>query len=122
MSPPHNHRDNPAERAIRTFKNHCISILSSIHITFPLDLWRSLLLQAKLTLNLLRPWHPSPTLSAWHGLNAEAFDLARHPIHPPGQLAVCHDTPEYRPSWAPMARGLFTSDLVQYIIAVPGST
>ena len=49
--PPFNHRSNPAERAIRTAKNHVISIFSSAHITFPPNRWHDLLSQAELTLN-----------------------------------------------------------------------
>ena len=99
--PPHNHRANPAERAIRTFKNHFISILSATHIHFPLDLWDLLLPQAELTLNLLRPWSPHPTYSAWHGLHDTPFDHRDTPLHPPGQLVVCHDSPLNRLTWAP---------------------
>jgi hypothetical protein len=98
---PQNHRANPAERAIRTFKNHFIAILSTVHIHFPLHLWDHLLPHAELTLNLLRSWTPAPHLSAWHGLNGHPFDFSRHPLHPPGQLVVAHDSPTTRPSWAP---------------------
>ena len=31
---PHNHRANPAERAIQTYKAHFISILSGTHLAF----------------------------------------------------------------------------------------
>ena len=41
--PSHNHRANVAERHIRTFKNHFIAILSSVHIHFPLSEWDRLL-------------------------------------------------------------------------------
>jgi len=36
--PPHLHRRNTAERVIRTFKNHFISILCGVHQDFPLYL------------------------------------------------------------------------------------
>ena len=41
--PPHLHRRNAAERAIRTFKNHFISILCRVHHNFPIYLWCKLL-------------------------------------------------------------------------------
>jgi hypothetical protein len=36
---PHCNRRNAAERAIRTFKEHFVSGLSSVDPTFPLHLW-----------------------------------------------------------------------------------
>ncbi len=48
------HRRNHAERAIRMFKAHFLTILASVDPTFPLHLWDLLLPQAELTLNLLR--------------------------------------------------------------------
>ncbi len=41
--PPQTHRSNPAERAVRTGKNHLISVFSSTHPDFPDDLWDRLL-------------------------------------------------------------------------------
>jgi hypothetical protein len=46
LVPPHCHRRNAAERAIRTFKEHFVAGLSSVHPTFPLRLWDRLLPQA----------------------------------------------------------------------------
>jgi hypothetical protein len=54
LVPPNNHRCNIAERAIQTFKNHFISILSGVDNWFPLSLWCHLVKPAKLTVNLLR--------------------------------------------------------------------
>ncbi|KAJ1407582.1 hypothetical protein B484DRAFT_337192, partial [Ochromonadaceae sp. CCMP2298] len=64
-----NHRANKAERAIREWKNHFISMLCTTHPTFPLDLWDELLPQCELTLNLLRPYTVDPTISAYHGIH-----------------------------------------------------
>jgi hypothetical protein len=46
LVPPHCHRRNAAERAIRTFKEHFVEGLSSVDPTFPLHLWDRLLPQA----------------------------------------------------------------------------
>jgi hypothetical protein len=53
LAPPHVHRRNSAEQAIRTFKNHFIAGLSGTDPDFPLHLWDWLLPQAVHTLNLL---------------------------------------------------------------------
>jgi hypothetical protein len=79
LVPPHCHRRNAAERAIRTFKEHFVAGLFSVDPTFPLHLWDRLLPQAEITLNLLRTSRLHPQLSAaahFHGLvdyNKTAF-------------------------------------------------
>jgi hypothetical protein len=50
---PNNHRANSTERNICTTKNHIISTLASIHITFPLDLWDKLLSLVELSCKLM---------------------------------------------------------------------
>ena len=54
LVPPGMHQQNAAERCIRTFKNHFLSVLSSTDDRFPLHLWDRLLPQATITLNTLR--------------------------------------------------------------------
>jgi hypothetical protein len=51
--PPNNHRRNMAEKAIQTFKDHFIGILSGCSPTFPLHLWCQLLPQVEWQLLLL---------------------------------------------------------------------
>jgi hypothetical protein len=46
LVPPHCHRRNAAERAIRTFKEHFVAGLSSVDPSFPMHLWYRLLPQA----------------------------------------------------------------------------
>ena len=102
--PPHNHRANPAERHIRSFKNHFLSILAAVHPHFPLDLWDRLLPHAELTINHLRTWALDASLSAYAGLFGAPLDFSAHPLHPPGQLVVAHDSPLTRSSWGPHGR------------------
>jgi hypothetical protein len=64
LMPPHCHRRNAAERAIRTFKETFVAGLSSVDPTFPLHLWDRILLQAEITLNLLRTSRLHSQLSA----------------------------------------------------------
>ena len=63
LTPASVHRRNAAERAIRTWKNHFISGLSSMNPRFPLMYWCQLLPQSELTLNLLRQSRLNPRLS-----------------------------------------------------------
>eukprot|EP01034_Spumella_vulgaris_P021900 gene21900-27977_t len=99
--PPNNHRANKAERAIRTFKNHFISVLGTVHESFPLDLWDELLPQVDLCLNILRPFGPRPEISAYEGIHGSQYDFSAHPIAPCGTHVLIHETPEQRASWAP---------------------
>jgi hypothetical protein len=78
LIPPHLHRCNAAERAIRTFKNHFIAGLCSTDKLFPMNLWCSLIRQAKITLNLLCASRINPRLSAYVQLSG-AFDYNATP-------------------------------------------
>jgi hypothetical protein len=100
LVPPHCHRRNEAERAIRTFKEHFVAGISSVDPIFTLHLWDRLLPQAEITLNLLRTsrLHPQLSVSAhFHGLvyyNKTAFA-------PPGCKIIAHEKPGKRRTWAP---------------------
>ena len=100
LVPPHAHRRNSAERAIRVFKNHFIAGLCSTDPSFPLHLWDRLLPQALLTLNLLRSSHINPKLSA-QALIHGSFDFNRTPLAPPGTKVLIHTKPNTRETWAP---------------------
>ena len=52
LAAPHNHRLNPAERGVSTFKNHFIAILVGCDERFPTYLWCQLVPQAVITLNM----------------------------------------------------------------------
>ena len=71
--PPENHRINVAERQIRTFKNHFISILSGTDTDSPLRIWDKLVPQECTTINLLRNSHRNSQLSEEAHLNGQ-FD------------------------------------------------
>jgi hypothetical protein len=98
--PPHVHRRNAAEQAIRTFKNYFVAGLCSVDPNFPLQLWDRLLPQATTTLNLLRSSRLNPRLSAQAQLNG-AFNYDRTPLAPPGTKVIVHETFSVRRSWAP---------------------
>lgn len=102
LAPPHVHRRNSAERAIRTFKNHFIAGLSGTDPDFPLHLWDRLLPQTLITLNLLRASRINPRLSAQAQLHG-AFDFNRTPLAPAGTRVMIHEKASVRGTWAPHA-------------------
>jgi hypothetical protein len=65
LVPPDCHRRNMAERAIQTFKNHFVAILSGVDDRFPLSLWCYLVRPAGLTVNLLRQNNVAPKILAY---------------------------------------------------------
>ena len=81
LVPPHNHRTNPAKRAIQTFKVHFISVLCTTDPTFPFYLWDKLIEQTEITLNLLRRSNLHPHLSAYTHLFG-IYDYNAKPMAP----------------------------------------
>jgi hypothetical protein len=110
LVPPHVHRQNAAERAIQTFKNHFVAMLFSTDKQFPIHLWDRLIPQAVITLNLLRQSRLNPKLSAHaqlHGL----FDYNKTPLAPPGTKVIIHEKPDRRGSWSLHGlKGCYVSD------------
>jgi hypothetical protein len=71
LVPPHCHRVNAAEQAIRTFKEHFKAGLATVDPAFPIHLWDRLFPQSEITLYLLRYSRLHPQLSTaahYHGL------------------------------------------------------
>ena len=99
LVPPHVHRRNAAERAIRTFKNHFLAGLASVDPNYPIHEWDRLIPQAELTLNLLRNARANKALSAYAYLFGP-FLFNSTPLAPPGTKVVVHSKPDQRASWA----------------------
>jgi hypothetical protein len=100
LVPPYSHRQNSAERAIRSFKYHLIAGLCSTDNSLPMHLWDKLLPQAVITLNMLRTSRINPKLSAATHLYGQS-DFNRAPMAPPGKRIIAHETPNRRRTWAP---------------------
>ena len=96
--PPHIHRRNAAERAIQTFKSRLLSGLATCHSQFPVVEWDRLLMQAELTLNLLRTSRVNPRLSAWAYVEGP-YDFNSWPIAPPGTKVIIQKKVEQRESF-----------------------
>jgi hypothetical protein len=100
LVPPHCHRCNAVERAIRTFKEQFVAGLSSGDPSFPMHMWDRLLPQAEITLNLLRTSRLHPQLSAaahYHGL----VDYNKTAFAPPGCKIIAHEKQGKRGTCAP---------------------
>jgi hypothetical protein len=100
LVPQYRHRQNSAERAIRSFKDHLIAGLCSTDKSFPMHLWDRLLPQAVMTLNMLRTSRINPKLSAATHIFGQ-YDFNRAPMAPPGTRIIAHETPNRRKTWAP---------------------
>jgi hypothetical protein len=79
LVPPYCHRQNSAERAIRSFKDHLISGLCSTDKSFPMHLWDSILPQAVITLNMLRTYRMNPLLKRTFLDNMTSIELPWQP-------------------------------------------
>ena len=83
------HCRNAAERAIRTFKNHCMAGFTACNKDFPLVEWDFLLPQDELTLNLLWMSWVNPKLLA-HMYLFGNFNFNMMPLAPPGTKVLIH--------------------------------
>ena len=100
-APPNQHRTLRAERAIRTFKNHFISGLSTCDPQFPMVAHDLLLPTVLLTLNMMRASNSKPSISAWEHIHGP-FDWNRYVLAPPGMAVLVHEAPKtQRGTWAP---------------------
>ena len=95
---PHIHHRNSAEQAIRTFKEHFISRLSSIHKYFPLNQWCRLLPHANLTINLLPKLCMNPKLSGYVQLHGE-FNYNATLLSLPGTQVIIHEKSTVIGTW-----------------------
>ena len=100
LTPPQMHRRNWAERAIQTGKAHLIAGLVGINPNSPLHLWCRLIPQCKQTLNMMRPTHINPKISADTYLQG-THDFNKVPLAPPGILTVIHKSPDNRETYSP---------------------
>jgi hypothetical protein len=98
LVPPDCHQRNIANRAIQTFKNHFVSILSGVDDRFPLSVWCHFLCPVKFMVNLLRQSNVTPKVSAYahiHGIH----DYMKRPFSPLGCAVQAHVKPKNRQSW-----------------------
>jgi hypothetical protein len=88
-----------AKKAIQTFKDHFIGVLSGYAPTFPMHLWCQLLLQVEQQLLLLRQSRLHPNLSAYVHVYGH-HDYNKHPSVPIRMEALVHNKPHKRQTYA----------------------
>ena len=98
LAPPHMHRQNVAERDIRTRKNNFISGLLTTYQDLPISKLECLLPQFFITLNLLYNSIVNPALSAYTYLFGP-YDFNKYLMAPPGTRVIVPDKPGILTSW-----------------------
>ncbi len=106
LVPPDNHQHNMAEKAIQTFKDHFVGVLSCCAPTFPLYLWCQLLPQVKRQLLLLQQSQLHPDLSTYAHVYGH-HDYNKYPFVPVGMEALVHDKPHKRRTYAEHCKKAF---------------
>eukprot|EP00804_Cyclotella_cryptica_P001906 CCRYP_007349-RB/>CCRYP_007349-RB protein AED:0.31 eAED:0.31 QI:0/-1/0/1/-1/1/1/0/639 len=99
LVPPDDHRRNVAEKAIQTWKDHFVAVLSGTADKFPLHLWCQLIPHMERQLNLLRQSNANPRISAYAHLYGP-HDYNASPFVPLGMEALVHDKPHRRKTFA----------------------
>ena len=100
LVPPHNPRRNLTENRIGTGKARIVPNIYGVSPKFPMHLWARLLLQMEMTLNMLRPSNPVPTVLA-HVYPHGQHDYNLHPLAPLGCEVETRLKPTTRETWAP---------------------
>ena len=99
LVPPDDYRRNIAEKAIQTWNNHFVGVLSGAAATLPLHLWCQAIPQDERQLMLLSMSNVNPKISSYahvygqHDYNAEPFLTIR-------MESLVHDKPNRRKIFA----------------------
>lgn len=101
---PGMHHWSIAEKAVQTFKDLFVAILSGVDTPFSMRLWDRLLLQTELMLNLLQQSKVAPKVSAWIYLFGLQDYNNNMPLAPLGCALQFHDKPNTCKSWDPHSR------------------
>jgi hypothetical protein len=92
------HHTNPAERAIRTWKNHFLAGIAGLPKSFPIANWCRLTKQCNATLNMLCTCCQNPLLSAHEALEG-SFSFDATPMAPLSTEVLVHMKPNRRSTW-----------------------
>ena len=109
LVPPDNHRRNIADRAIQTWKNHFIGVISRAAATFPLHLWCQAIPQAERQLMLLSMSNFKPKISSYAHVYVQ-HDYNAEPFVPIGIESIVRDKPNRRKTFAEHCRKIYFLD------------
>ena len=104
--PPRDHCCNLAKKAIQTFKDHMVSVLSGCLPTIPMYLWCQLLPQIERQSLLLCQLKANPNILAYAHMYSH-HNYNHHPFFPIGMEALVHDQPHKRHLFAQHCRKAF---------------
>ena len=90
MVTPGNHRNNPAERAIQTYRSYFLSARAGVDPSFPAKNWDLILSQVSIIVNLVLPSQINPLISAYNQVHG-AFDYNSTPMEPIGTKVILFD-------------------------------
>jgi hypothetical protein len=99
LVPPEEHQHNMAEKAIQTFKDHFVGVLSGCAPSMPINLWCQLLPQVEWQLLLLQQSCAHPNLLVYAHIYKH-HDYNKHPFIPINMEALVHDKPHKRRTYA----------------------
>ena len=87
------------KKAIQTWKDHFVGVLTGTADTFPMHLWCQSIAQAERQLLLLRQFNVNPQISAYtHLCSPHNYDAK--PFVPIDMESLVHDNPRQRKSFA----------------------
>ena len=92
------HQQNPAEKAISTFKDQFKAILAGVDKSFPMHLWDRLLPQAESILNMLRRTNIAPKSSGYAYMYGQ-HDFNKMPLALMGCAVLIHNKPAKQKTW-----------------------
>jgi hypothetical protein len=106
LVPPDNHQQNMAKKAIQTFKDHFVGVLSGCAPSFPMHLRCQLPPQVERQLRLLRQSQLHPNLSAYAHVYGH-HDYNKHTFVPIGMEALVHDKSHKQQTYAKHCKKTF---------------
>ena len=94
------------KQVIKTWKNHWITGISTVNLTFPLQLWCQFIEQGQDTLNMLRKARVNQKLSAYAILEGQ-FDFNKIPLAPVGNKGLVFIDPKHQKTFQTKALDAF---------------
>jgi hypothetical protein len=115
----HKHRANPAERAIRTAKEHLISALAGVDPGCPKEAYKHFLPQIEIQVNILRPSKHDAGCSAYFAMHGRNYDFIQKPMAPLGTRCEVYSYPSSKERTATLAEH---SEPAWYVGPAPDSS